>query len=82
MALEDVKEMIVQKLRALGEELLLTVDHDRILLVSRSIRDLHQTLAQLNGERPIRVQQAPTGPVGATRRRRRLPPPPLLANLH
>ena len=83
MALEDVKEMIVQKLHALGEELLLTVDHDTILLISRSIRNLHLTLAQLNGGRPMRVQRAPAGPVVATGRRRLpAPPRPGLTNLN
>ena len=70
MVLEDVKNMIILKLHALGEELLATADHDGILLVSRSIRDLHQTLEQLNG-----------GAVARRRRRRRLPPPPILNNL-
>ena len=79
MALEDVKELISQKLYALGEELLRTADHDGILLVSRSIRDLHQTLQQLNGE-PMPVQRAPAD--RAVARRRRLPPPPILNNLN
>ena len=74
MALDDVKNMIILKLHALGEELL-PADHDRILLISRSIRDLHQTLEQLNGE-PMRAEGVRAGGAGARKRRRRFPPPP------
>ena len=77
-AVEELKELIIMKLLVLGEELLRTADHNEILLISRSIRDLHKTLEQLNGK----PEAAQGGGAEARRRRRRLPPPPLLNNFN